>query len=304
MNIRKLVLLAALSLTTLAIVFAQKSVFKVDVRLVRLLATVKDPNGQLIGSLNKEDFTIFDSGIRQEVALFEHHTEQPLSIALLVDASGSVAIKTKQEMDSVARFLKKLFGEGNTGDAVALYSFNQDVNLQTSFTRRMARLEKELKDIKADSGTSLYDAIYFASQALEDREGRRVLIIVSDGADTTSGKPFHEAVQSADAADAVIYGVMVVPVTSDAGRHVAGENALISLATSTGGRVLAASMNESLDAAFGEILRDLRTQYLLGYYPKNLPYSKERFRRIELKLSRPDLHVQTRSGYYVEAEPQ
>ena len=93
-----------------------------------------------------------------------------------------------------------------------------------------------------------------------------------------------------------------MPVTSDAGRHVAGENALISLATSTGGRVLAATLNESLDSAFSGILRDLRTQYLIGYYPKNLPYSKERFRRIELKVARPDLKVSTRSGYYMDRD--
>ena len=301
-NNRKFASAAALVLAAGVIVFAQKTVFKVDVRLVRLLATVKDARGQLIGSLEKADFNIYDSGVRQDVALFEHHTDQPLSITLLVDSSGSTASKIKQEVDSVMRFLNKLFGEGNTSDAVSLYSFNQDVNLQSSFTRRLARLEKELRSIKSDAGTSMYDAIYFASQALEDREGRRVIVIVSDGADTTSSKNFHEAVQSADAADAVIYAIMIVPVTSDAGRHIAGENALTSLATSTGGRVFAASAPDITDAAFSEILRDLRTQYLIGYYPKNLPYSKERFRKIELKLSRPDLRVSTRSGYYVEYE--
>ena len=170
MNLRKAALFFALSLTAIAIVFAQKSVFKVDVHLVRLIATVKDAHGELIGALSKEDFSVLDSGVHQEIVLFEHHTEQPLSIALLVDASGSVAIKTKQEVESVVRFLNKLFGEGNTGDAVSLYSFNQDVSLQCTFTRRMPRLEKELHSIKADAGTSLYDAIYFASQALEDRK--------------------------------------------------------------------------------------------------------------------------------------
>jgi Ca-activated chloride channel family protein len=225
-----------------------------------------------------------------------------LSITLLVDASGSTALKLKQETESVLRFLKKLFGEGNPGDAVSLYSFDSDVTLKTSFTRRLARLESELRDIKAQAGTSLYDAIYFASQALEDRQGRRVIVIVSDGADTTSAKTFHDAVRAADAAEAVIYGILIVPVASEAGRHVAGENALTSLTTSTGGRVFAASLTEMLDAAFSDILRDLRTQYLIGYYPKNLPYSKERFRRIELKVSRPDLRVFTRSGYYVDYE--
>ncbi|MCW5977125.1 MAG: VWA domain-containing protein [Bryobacteraceae bacterium] len=302
MSIRRLKLFAALLLAAGAVALAQESVFKVDVRLVRLLATVKDSSGQLIGSLRKGDFTIYDSGVRQEVAVFEQQTEQPLSVTLLLDASGSTAAKLREGTDSVLRFLKRLFGEGNPGDSVSLYSFNQDVTLETSFTRRMARIERELRTIKAEAGTSLYDAIYFASQALEDREGRRVIVIVSDGADTTSSKTFHEALRAANSADAVMYGIMIVPVASDAGRHVAGENALTTLAVSTGGRVFAAGLGAALDDAFADILRDLRTQYLIGYYPKNLPYSKERFRRIELKVNRPDLRVLTRSGYYVEYE--
>ena len=277
---------------------AQETLFRVDVSLVRLLVTVKDSGGGLVGDLTKEDFTIRDSGVKQEIALFEHHTEKPLSVALLIDTSASTALKFNEETESVIRFANALFREGNPADTVALYSFNQDVTLRTTFTRRLARLEKELKQLKPEAGTSLYDTIYFASRALEDRDGRHVIVVVTDGADTTSSKDFHDALESAHLADAVIYGILIIPVTNDPGRHIAGENALIMLSTGTGGRVFAPGLGEMLDTAFSNILRDLRTQYLLGYYPRNIPDTRERFHRIEVSLRQPDLRVNTRSGYY------
>lgn len=283
---------------------AQETVFKVDVNLVRLLATVKDANGALIGDLSKEEFQVFDNGVPQEITLFERQTSQPLSVALLVDTSGSTAIKLNEETASVMRFLQAFFQEGNPLDAVSLYSFSHDVMLESSFTRRLRRLEKELKGLKGEAGTSLYDALVFAARALEDREGRRVIVVVTDGADTTSVKSFQQALEAVHLADAVIYGIMIIPVTNDPGRNIAGENALITLSTGTGGRVISSTLGDMLDAAFQTILRDLRTQYLIGYYPKNIPYAKDRFHRVRVTLSRPNLRVLTRSGYYgQEREP-
>ncbi|MCP5117918.1 MAG: VWA domain-containing protein [bacterium] len=277
---------------------AQEAVFRVDVRLVRMLATVKDFNGRPVGDLTQSEFRVIDSGVEQEVALFAHHTEEPLSVALLVDTSGSTAGNLSDETRSVTQFLRALFGEGNPDDQLALYSFNHDVTMESGFTDNAQEIEEQLRGLKADAGTSLYDAIYFSSAALASRDGRRVILIVTDGADTTSGKDFHAALEAAHDADVVIYGIMIIPITSNAGRHIAGENALISLTTGTGGRVFAATLGDDLDDAFADILRDLRTQYLLGYYPKGLPYTKERFHKIEVRVGRPNLRVLTRNGYY------
>src|SRR5690242_13930333 len=104
-NMRPLLIAASLALWLVSGLPAQPTTFRVDVNLVKLLATVKDPGGQLIGTLNKEDFTILDNGVLQQVAVFEHHTEQPLSIAMLLDTSGSTAKELKYETDSLARFL-------------------------------------------------------------------------------------------------------------------------------------------------------------------------------------------------------
>lgn len=292
-------------LASLPFLRGQETRFEVDVQLVSLLATVKDEAGELVGALERDDFTVYDNGVVQQIAVFERRTSQPLSVALLVDVSGSIAVRLPREVGSVLRFADALFREGNPLDALSLYSFNQDVTLETSFTRRVKRLEKELKSLKAEAGTSLYDAIYFASRTLGYRRGRRVIVIVSDGADTTSVKSFREALEAAHDADAVLYGIMIQPVTSDAGRHVAGENAFTSLCAGTGGRVLSALPGEDFDASFDSILRDLRTQYLIGYYPRNVPFSTDPFHRIEIHLRRPGLRAITRTGYYgVYEEPE
>jgi Ca-activated chloride channel family protein len=300
MTPRNLLAVALLVSASFTVVFAQDATFRVDVQLVRLLATVKSNSGGLVGNLEKEDFAILDSGVEQEITLFDRRTSQPLSVALLVDTSGSAATRFAEEAASVNRFVRTMLRQGNKNDVVTLYSFNHDVSLEAGFTRSEKRIAKEMRNLKAEAGTSLYDAVYFASRSLRYRKGRRVIVLVTDGADTTSIKTFQDAQEAAHSADAVLYGIMVIPVTNEAGRHIAGENALISLATGTGGRVFAASLGEMLDSAFDSILADLRTQYLIGYYPKNIPPSKDRFHRIEVRLSSSDLRAFTRTGYYGE----
>ncbi len=281
---------------------AQDNVIRVNVNLVRVLATVKNPSGELVGSLAKDDFTILDNGVAQQVAVFEHHSEQPLSIMMLIDTSGSTAKDLKFEADSATRFVKAVFAEGNHEDVVALYSFNDEVMQQNYFTRSAASIERSLRTLKGEAGTSLYDAIYLAARELGNREGRKVILIVTDGGDTTSHKDFKAAVEAAQLADAVIYPILVVPITNDAGRNVGGENALTTMAQWTGGHVFPVSLGAGLDQAFAEIIRDLRTQYLLGFYPRDVPLTKERFHRLEVRTKRSDLRVSARNGYYGESE--
>lgn len=285
-----------------AAVFAQDTTFRVDVSLVPIFATVKDSNGRLIGSLEKEDFTIFDNGAPQQIATFERRTEQPLMVSLLIDTSGSTAKDLKYEVQSVNRFIRALFAGGNPKDALALYSFNYDVKELSHYTRNLATLEHALSGLKSEGSTSLYDAIFLAARDLENREGRKVLLIVTDGGDTTSSKDFHAALKAAHLADAVIYSVLVMPITNDAGRNIGGENALTTMGERTGGRVFAPSLGPALDRAFTDILKELRTQYLLGFYPKNAPLTADPFHRIEVK-ARGDLRVSARNGYYGETAP-
>ncbi len=280
----------------------QPPVIRVNVNLVRVVATVKTQAGDLVGALGKDDFQIFDNGAPQEIAVFERQTEQPLSVALLVDTSGSTAKDLKYETDSASRFLRALLGEGNRNDTVALYSFNWQVTRTNNFTHSITSLANSLKTLRGEAGTSLYDAIYLAAHDLEDREGRKVMIVVTDGGDTTSSMDLKKALAAAQLSDAVIYPVVVIPITNDAGRNIGGENALKFMADGTGGRTFLPSLGAELDRAFSDIIDELRTQYLLAFYPRNAPLTKDPFHKLEVRVKRPELRVSARNGYYGDTE--
>lgn len=292
-----------LSLSGLAAWAQPQPVFRADVKLVRLLTTVKDATGALVGGLTKSDFLISDNGAPQEIAVFEQHTAQPLSVAIMLDISGSTAKDLKYEVDSLQRFAKALFGSGNPEDQAALYTFNHDVAKASSFTRRLDRLESALRGLKAGAGTSLYDAILLGTDELGRRSGRRVLIVVTDGGDTTSFTTFHAALEAAHRNDAVIYSILVVPIKNDAGRNIGGEHALELFASGTGGKVFQPTVGAALDHAFEAILKDLRSQYLLAYYPKNVPLTRNRFHTVKVETKTSGLRVQSRSGYYGDSAP-
>ena len=293
--------LVVIAVTLAGAAVLARAQFKVEVKLVRLLVSVKDARGELVGSLEKPDFSVYDSGVKQDIAVFEHHTELPLSVSLLIDTSGSTASNLRYETTSLEKFLRALVREGNPNDTVALYAFNDEVTRLNAFTRREQRLVDSLKELKARAGTSLYDAVYLSSRDLARRDGRHVIVAVTDGGDTTSEKKYAEAFESAQNVDAIIYPILVIPITNDAGRNLGGERALETLASGTGGRVFQPTGAAELDQAFAEILRDLRTQYLIGYYPRNLPADAPRFHLVHVDLSRKDLRATTRTGYYGEA---
>jgi Ca-activated chloride channel family protein len=113
-------------------------------------------------------------------------------------------------------------------------------------------------------------------------------------------KNYQQALQAAQMADVIMYPVLVMPITNDAGRNIGGENALTTLAAGTGGRVFTPSRSAELDRTFADILRELRTQYLIGYYPRDVPISKDRFHTLKVSVHGKNLRVITRSGYYGE----
>ena len=289
------------ALLVCATLLAAQDVIRVNVNLVHVTATVKNASGALVGNLKKEDFEIFDNGVRQEIALLQRQTEQPLSVALLIDTSGSTAKDLKYETDSAARFLHALLAEGHPEDAVALYSFNYDVN-EGRFTHNYRSLETALKTLHGEAGTALYDAIFFASRALEPRDGRKAMVVITDGGDTISRHNLKQALEAAQLADAVIYPIVVLPITNDAGRNIGGENALTFMAEGTGGRTFfMPAPSPQLDHVLTDIISELRTQYLLGFYPRGVPLTKERFHKLEVRTVSRELRVSARNGYYGEA---
>jgi Ca-activated chloride channel homolog len=276
----------------------EPSFFSVKVNLVRLLVSVRDRYGVLETNLNKEDFQVLDTGVAQQVAVFERNTSAPLSVAILVDTSGSTQIDLHYEVDSVLKFLPALVGAGNPDDSFALFSFNWRTNLEADFSRNPRRAERALHALHGEGGTSLYDAIYLASDTLRGREGRHVMIVVTDGGDTTSYKRYEDALAAAQRADVALYPIVVVPIEGDAGRNTGGEHALTTLAASTGGRIFNPDSFDQLDSAFADILEELRTQYLLGFYPHNVPGQPRLFHPVRVKVRDGSMRVIARTGYY------
>ncbi len=272
--------------------------FAIKVNLVRLLVTVRDQAGALVPNLSKEDFHVLDSGVAQEISVFERTTSVPLSVAVLMDTSASVENDLHYEEESVLRFLPALLDAGNPEDAFALFSFNWHISLEADFSRSKKRAEHALHKLKGEGGTSLYDAVYLASDTLASREGRHVMVVVTDGGDTTSYKHYADALAAAQRADIVMYPIVVVPISGDAGRNTGGEHALATLADSTGGRIFYPEGFDRLNAAFEDIIQELRTQYLLGFYPAGVHEEPRSFHRVNVQLKSPSLRIAARSGYY------
>lgn len=293
--------LIILSSITAVVALAQEPVFYGSTKLVRLIVTVKDAGGQPIGTLEKGDFQVTDSGVPQTITVFEHHTEVPLSVSLLIDTSGSTGKDLGYEVDSLKKFIRALLREGNPEDAVALYAFDSEVTELATFTRREQRLRDALDRIKASGGTSLFDATYLAARRIERRDGRHVIVVVTDGGDTTSKENFQSALRALQFSEAVVYPILVTPITNEPGRNLGGERVLAQFAEYSGGRVFEPTASNQLDRIFTEILRDLRTQYLLAYRPENLPPELPAFHPLRVTVNRPELKVSTRSGYYEDA---
>ena len=297
----KLAMVLALAATTLAA--QEEALFRSDVRLVNVIATVQDENGVPIGGLGKEDFRILDEGEEREIAVFERRTDRPLSIVLLVDTSMSTGIEIKYEREAAKRFAAQLLGAGaHEEDRLAVMKFSEGVELLSDFSRNQRDIERALDKLKPELGTSLYDGVLLASEELQPREGRHVIIAISDGGDTTSYTTFRAALEAAHATDAVIFSLIVRPVKSDAGRNLGGENTLKMFAKNTGGLTFIEYTEAGIDRAFGEILENLRTQYLLGYYPPEHTDPKTRFRNIAVEVKGPHERVLARAGYYVPKE--
>ena len=277
---------------------AEGPLFSAKVNLVRLLVSVRDRQGGIITNLNKDDFRITDSSVEQQVALFERNTSLPLSVAILMDTSASTKIDLHYETGSVLRFISTLLGAGNPDDTFALFTFNWSTNLEVDYSRNKSRAAHALTNAQGKGGTSLYDAIYLAGDTLQSREGRHVMVVVTDGGDTTSYKKYGDALRAAQQADAVLYPIVVVPIAGDAGRNLGGEHALATLAQSTGGRIFNPTGFEELDAAFADIIRELRTQYLVGFYPKDVKEEARRYHPVAVTVRPTGMRTLARSGYY------
>jgi Ca-activated chloride channel family protein len=281
--------------------------------LVNVVVTVggRPPNASL--DLKPEDFEILEDGAPQEVANFSRNADQPLKMVMLFDTSYSVTQRLSFERRAAARFFERVI---RVQDRAAVFSVSTEVVVLQGFTNKVPLLVDATRQLKAQGATSLYDAIYLASDYLKPAEGRRVIVIVSDGGDTTSGKGLLESLDQAQKSDSVIFAIFTGnPWPSENLRDLAAERALESLTKETGGELFKprlydgrrpgedsdeASLKE-LDQTFTDLAERLRTQYVLGFYSTNEKRDGS-FRKLDVRIKKPNYVARARTGYYAPKE--
>ncbi|MGB8721955.1 MAG: VWA domain-containing protein [Terriglobales bacterium] len=295
-----------LSFVLLSIIYATpellaqepETTFKVDVKLVNVFVTVTDARGAPVANLQKENFVLKEDGKEQRIAIFGRESALPLSIVLAVDTSLSTRKDLPLELISARKFVHAIV---RPQDGLSLYKFAEEVSELVPFTSDLKKIDAGIDRVRNGSATALYDAIFLGSRALSRRQGRKVLVVITDGGDTMSQVDYKEALRAAQEAEAIIYSIIIVPIEADAGRDTGGEHALIQISTDTGGKYYYATSLPQLDDAFRQISDELRTQYLLAYYPSQ-HYSNSDFRQLRVDLANPPAggpyQPHYRAGYY------
>jgi VWFA-related protein len=280
---------------------------RVHVELVNLFVTVRDRQGQPVPNLTRDDFRVFEDGRLQKIEHFARDTSLPLSIALLLDTSGSQRNLLAAEQDAALRFLESTL---RAGDEAMVVTFDLDVSLPQEFTSDRSALERAVRRARirmpdqtqrapgaSPGGTVLYDAIArTCRERLAQRSGRKALVIITDAEDTGSRISRDEALQIAQQHDAILHFVLI---TQRAGFGFGKRNEATArkLAGETGGRVVAAAYAADLGPAFDQIAEELRSQYILGYTPANRA-GDGRWRKLRVETTRRGARALTRSGYY------
>ena len=272
---------------------------RVDVNLVNVFVTVTDALGSPIGGLTKDNFVLKEDDYTQTIAVFDKESAQPISIALAIDTSLSTRHDLPLEQAAAKRFAHAIL---RPVDAMSVYGFSEIVRESTrGYTADLKRIDEAIEHIPVGAATALFDAIYLTSRALDKRKGRKVILLITDGGDTISKFDYKEALRAAEEAEALVYSIIVVPIENSAGRETGGEHALIQLSEDTGGKYYYATSTGQLDDAFRKISDELRTQYLLAYYPSQRTSFSE-FRRIQVQVSGAPgagaYRVRHRAGYY------
>src|SRR5207247_5989936 len=230
----------------------------VDVNLVGVPVTVVTPEGTAVSNLKQEDFQVYENGNLQEVALFGKESDQPLRLCLLFDSSISIVTELKTQQEAAIEFLQSIL---RPADRTSIFQVSEEVNELVRFGSRLEKICSAIRSIKPRGGTSLYDAVFLAAESLSSARGRKVILVISDGTDTTSQVQLRDCLKLAQNSEAVVYALVVQLIKSEPRRNLAGEHAMIFLTGENGRQIL--------QDLFIIIPSDeLRTQYYWGYYPK------------------------------------
>jgi VWFA-related protein len=268
----------------------------VNVDLVNVLFTVSDRRGRLITDLDQADFQLFENDRPQVVTNFSRETDLPLAIALLIDTSTSIRDRFKFEQEAALDFLTKALRPGK--DKALLMTFDTGIDLVQDFTDDIPLLREGIYQVRPGGGTKMLDAIYLAAEEkLKAEQGRKVLIVISDGDDNLSLRTLAGTMEMAQKADVTIFAIS----TNSAGffgvKAPQADKVLKRLAEETGGRAFFPFKAEDLSQSFQDIGMELRSQYSLGYLSSNSARDGT-FRTIRLQSARKNYKIKARRGYY------
>jgi len=288
-----------------------EQVVKLGTQLVTVPFNVTDKKNRYINDLAKEDIEILEDNKAQQVFSFERQTDLPITIAMLIDISGSQEWTLPEEKAAGQRFFRRVLRPRK--DLAAVVTFEHDSVLVQDLTSDVDRLQRALDEVRLpaqaatmgrrggtppinNSGvgsTAMFDSIYSVSSELLRREaGRRVIILVTDGEDTSSSVKMREAIERTWRSEIIVYSIGIGgPMGVDSGT-------LKKIAAETGGRAFFPKNEADLDAAYQQIDEDLRSQYILAYTPANATRDGS-FRTIQVKIkNRGALTVRHRKGYF------
>ncbi len=287
----------------------QAPVIKSQVSLVNLFATVRDKNKKIMANLKQEDFKISEDNQDQKIAFFSKEVALPITLAMLLDTSGSEQDMLSAIQEAGSGFIGRVIRKG---DEALIMSFDSNVDLMSDWTDERSQLERAIRKTRINvpdqgsrvgnpgpigsrqiTGTALYDAIYLAcSEKLSSEAGRKAIVIVTDAQDEGSKVKLEEAIEAAQRTDTVIHILLVVDP-----RYGGNPGVAHKLAEETGGRMISVRSEKKLVEAFDEISEELRSQYTLGYYPTNSARDGK-FRKIKVDTASHELKVLARKGYY------
>jgi VWFA-related protein len=275
---------------------AQQADFSTAVNVVNVLVTVRDKQGKLIKGLAKEDFTLEEDGRIQTIRYFSPQAGQPLSLGLLIDVSGSQRTVLAEQRRAGRQFLDQVLRKDS--DQAFFVRFDRQVELLKDLS--LLELEKN-----GAQGTALYDAIVFAARRIAGQAGRKALVVLSDGFDTSSSASLGAAIEMAQRADALVYsirfldrGVFAFEIPASQGGSPVpreGRKALERIAKETGGTYFDLIGGETLEKIYSRIEDELRNQYSLGFTPVS---KRPGYRKIRVIVKRKGLAAQARDGYF------
>lgn len=296
------VLLALVSGTVAAFTVpdtVSQQVFRSGVDLATFAATPTDKKGNLVTGLTKDDFEVFEDGKRQVVEYFaqgDGDSAPPMHLGLMVDASGSMQTDMKLAQGSAIKFLNLL----PTAQDITLVDFDTQVRITRYPQRDFARLVERIRQRKADGWTALYDALGTYLDGADRQEGRKVMVMYTDGADSRSTLTLSETLTLLKASNVTVYAIGLVENTGSSRMQL--QMTLRQLTEATGGQAFFPTAMKEVESAYEKVLAEIKGQYHLGYQSSNTTKDGA-WRKVEIKVKRSDVRIRSRKGYYGPYKP-